>query len=165
IFHNEAWSTLLRSVHSALSRTQPDLLREVILVDDCSTLAFLGAPLDKYFRQFPKVKIVRAEKKGGLIKARLLGFEASTAQVVVFLDAHIECYPDWADSLLLQIKLNPKAVVFPLIDNINDKTFGIGCNKNPVHYANFHLKNLFFDWIEIPKREFDRRKDITIPFR
>ncbi|CAL1533314.1 unnamed protein product [Lymnaea stagnalis] len=127
--------------------------------------AFLGAPLDKYFSPFPKVKIVRSQKKMGLIKARLLGFEASTAPVAVFLDAHIECFPDWADSLLLQIKLNPKAVVFPLIDSINDKTFGVGCNNNPIHYGTFHFKNLFFDWIEIPKREFDRRKDITIPFR
>ncbi|CAL1533311.1 unnamed protein product, partial [Lymnaea stagnalis] len=155
----------LRSVHSVLSQTQPDLLREVILVDDCSTLAFLGAPLDKYFSPVPKVKIVRAEKKGGLIKARLLGFEASTAPVAVFLDAHIECFPDWAESLLLQIKLNPKAVVFPFIAKISDKTFGVRCKYDSNYYGSFHFKNLFFDWMEIPKREFDRRKDITIPFR
>ena len=51
----------------------------------------LKRPLDKYFRNHPKVKIVRAPKRGGLIKARLLGFAVAKGEVVVFLDSHIEC--------------------------------------------------------------------------
>lgn len=38
IFHNEAWSVLLRTVFSVLSRSEPELLKQVILVDDASDL-------------------------------------------------------------------------------------------------------------------------------
>ncbi|CAL1538257.1 unnamed protein product [Lymnaea stagnalis] len=165
IFHNEAWSVLLRSVHSILSRTPKTLLREIILVDDFSTKEYLKAPLEKYFNAYPEVVIVRATKRQGLTRARLLGYFVSTAPVLVFLDSHIECFPEWAGPLSARIGVDPNVVAFPSIEVIDDETLATHSNQNVNQNGIFRFKDLTFQWQNIPEFETSKRKSDADPIR
>lgn len=79
IFHNEAWTTLLRTVWSVIDRSPKELIKEIVLVDDLSTLSFLKRPIEDYIETVPvRIKLIRNTKREGLIRARLIGAKHST---------------------------------------------------------------------------------------
>ncbi|WAQ93814.1 GLT10-like protein, partial [Mya arenaria] len=73
IFHNEAWTPLLRTAHSVVNRSPPEYLHET----------------------WPDgvVRVVRTKERSGLIRARLAGARAATGDVLIFLDSHCEAAP------------------------------------------------------------------------
>ncbi|RCN30793.1 glycosyltransferase, group 2 family protein [Ancylostoma caninum] len=164
-FHNEAWSVLLRTVHSVLERTPDKLLNELILVDDFSDMPHTKEPLARYMAQFPKVKILRMEKREGLIRARLRGAAIAKGKVLTYLDSHCECMEGWIEPLLDRIKRDPTTVVCPVIDVIDDQTF-------EYHYSKAYFTNvggfdwgLQFNWHAIPERDRKLRSRAIDPVR
>jgi len=126
VFHNEAWSTLIRSIHSVINRSPAGLLTEIILVDDASESehSHLGKELEEYVANLPVVvRVLRSYVRIGLIRARLLGADHATAPVLTFLDSHVECNHGWLQPLLAQVMLDRTSVVSPVIDVISDDTF------------------------------------------
>lgn len=78
VFHNEAWSTLLRSIHSIINRSPLELIEEIILVDDKSDNKFdhLKGKLEQELGNFEvPLKLFRMPDRTGLIRARLKGAE------------------------------------------------------------------------------------------
>ena len=64
----------------------------------------LGVELERYVATLPvTVKVLRTVTRSGLIRARLLGAEVVTGQVITFLDAHVECTEGWLEPLLARI--------------------------------------------------------------
>lgn len=156
-FHNEAWSVLLRTVHSIIDRSPPHLLKEVILVDDFSDMDHLKKPLEDYIAKLDKVKVVRTKQREGLIRARLLGYSASTGTVLTYLDSHCECAEGWLEPLLERIAENKSIVVCPVIDVIEDSSFKFQYGSAKSTSVGGFDWNLQFNWHAIPEHERERR--------
>ena len=152
-FHNEAWSVLLRTVHSILDRSPAHLIDQIILVDDSSTMDHVKDELDEYMAQYPKVKIVRAPERVGLIRARLMGARYVSAPVITYLDSHCECTEGWLEPLLDRIARNKTNVVCPVIDVIDDDTLEYHYrDSGGVNVGGFDW-NLQFNWHAVPEHE------------
>ena len=118
-FFNEALSMLLRTIHSILNRSPDHLLREVILVDDRSTNAYLKESFGDYIRLLPKTRLLRNTKREGLIRSRLLGAQIAKSPVVIFLDAHTEANEGWLEPMLHELQIHPSSIVQPFVDGID----------------------------------------------
>ena len=164
VFHNEAWSTLIRSVHSVINRSSAQLVREIILVDDASdsTHTHLGTKLEEYIARLPvMVKVLRSKVRLGLIRARLLGADHASAPVLTFLDSHVECNHGWLEPLLAQVSADRHTVVSPVIDVISDDNFEyIPVTEVSVGGLDW---NLNFLWFTRPEEGTDRSKPLPTP--
>lgn len=156
VFHNEAWSTLLRTVHSIINRSPRELLNEILLVDDASEREELGKKLEDYIARLPvSTRVIRSEERTGLIRARLKGAKQARGKVITFLDAHCECTEGWLEPLLYEIHKDRTAVVCPIIDVIGDDSFEY-ITGSDMTWGGFNWK-LNFRWYPVPQRELDRR--------
>uniref|UniRef100_A0A182QFM0 Polypeptide N-acetylgalactosaminyltransferase n=1 Tax=Anopheles farauti TaxID=69004 RepID=A0A182QFM0_9DIPT len=145
VFYNEAWSVLLRTVHSVLDRSPDHLIHEILLVDDCSTATYLKTRLDDYFARYPKVRIIRAPRRLGLIVAKITGARASTASVITFLDAHVECTVGWLEPLLGEVANNSTTIAIPTIDQIDGYTMQLEADFAP-RLVGAYRWDLNFGW-------------------
>ncbi|XP_074536683.1 polypeptide N-acetylgalactosaminyltransferase 6-like [Halichoeres trimaculatus] len=166
VFHNEAWSTLMRTVYSVLHTAPAALLKEIILVDDASTDDHLKTRLDDYVRKLKIVRVLRQKEWKGLTPARLLGAKYAKGEVLTFLDSHCECFPGWLEPLLARVAEQPTAVVSPDILDIDYNNFEF---EKPVplayRYRGKFAWGLKFEWEYTPEEEKKQRKNETYPVR
>lgn len=57
----------------------------------CLLSAHLKKQLDDYVRKTPKITLLRATTREGIIRARLIPLKYVKTPVVLYLDSHCEC--------------------------------------------------------------------------
>lgn len=167
VFHNEGFTTLMRTVHSVLLRSPKKFLREVLLVDDYSDKETLKGQLDDYimenFGEFDhnwspdkhndlkgetlkdrtgKVRLIRNKERSGLIRSRARGADEALGEVIVFLDAHCEVNTNWLVPLLAPIALDSHTMTVPIIDGIDSNNF----EYRPVYSRNDQHFRGIWEW-------------------
>ncbi|KAI3358485.1 hypothetical protein L3Q82_014900, partial [Scortum barcoo] len=138
-FHDEAWSTLLRTVHSVLDTAPKQHLQEVLLVDDLSQHGHLKSVLSEYVSHLDGVRLIRSTRRLGVGGCRALGAARAAGEVLVFMDSHCECQKGWLEPLLERVAQDRLTrVVSPIIDVIDWQTFQYNATQWPVRGV--------FDW-------------------
>ncbi|NXY28894.1 GLT15 acetylgalactosaminyltransferase, partial [Pomatorhinus ruficollis] len=163
-FHDEAWSTLLRTVHSIMDTAPKAFLKDIILVDDLSQQGRpLKSALSEYISKLDGVKLIRSNKRLGVIRGRMLGAARATGDVLIFMDSHCECQKGWLEPLLARLSSNRNSVVSPVIDVIDWKTFQY-YHSVGLHRGVFDWK-LDFHWEPVPEHEEKVRQSPISPIR
>lgn len=151
IFYNEILSVILRTVWSVILQTPKHLLKEIILVDDCSTDENVKGVLQHYINTRLKnydVKLLHLPHRMGLIRARLHGARAATGDVLIFLDAHCEATIQWSEPLLSRIEEDRSTVLVPIIDVIESNDLSYATNGDSFQVGGFTWSG-HFTWIDI----------------
>ncbi|XP_052852223.1 N-acetylgalactosaminyltransferase 4 [Drosophila gunungcola] len=163
IFFNEHFSVLLRSMYSVINRTPPELLKQIVLVDDGSEWQALKEPLDEHVAQhFPHlVTIVRNPERKGLIAARIAGAKVATGEVMVFFDSHIEVNYNWLPPLVEPIAINSKISTCPIVDVISHTDFSYAGGYQSGARGGFDWKMLYKQLPVLPEDSVDP----SLPFR
>ncbi|KAM9817833.1 N-acetylgalactosaminyltransferase 7 isoform 5-T5 [Syngnathus typhle] len=170
VFHNEGWSTLMRTIHSVIKRTPRKYLAEIVMIDDFSNKVHLKERLEIYVKQWNGlVKLFRNEKREGLIQARSIGAKKATkGQVLIYLDAHCEVGINWYAPLVAPISEDRTVCTVPLIDAIHGEMFTIepqgGGDEDGFARGAWDWSML---WKRVPlnDREKKMRKTRTEPYR
>lgn len=105
---NEQSGMLTLTVHSIVARTPPELLTEIIIVDDNGDEEKIRrhsvneTELEE-LQKIPKVSFIRNSEREGVARSRMRGAKKASGDVLVFVDSHIEMLSGtWAQHLLLQ---------------------------------------------------------------
>ena len=136
------------SVESILARTPPNLLVDVIVVDDNGIPGEHGLPdnirrnVDEnewdYIKSLsPKVQVIKHSNREGCARSRLSGARAAKGEVLMFVDSHIEMLSaTWYHHLAIPIVENPSTIAMQTIDVIDDLgTKDYGAGAGPLQYG------------------------------
>ncbi|CAE8651384.1 unnamed protein product, partial [Polarella glacialis] len=166
IFYNEPLSSLLRNVMGVLNRSPAELLGEVLLVDDHSSLeelSHLPEHLERLQQQLPpgKIRLVRRETHDGIVGARNRGAKEALYPIIVILDSHAEVTHGWLEPLVSRIHGDRTRVIVPNIVPIHIDTLAIeGGNTWPPLRGVFNWRLTFLIFMADPQVDLIELKEL-----
>jgi len=116
---NEEWFRMKATMQSMLRHTDMGLIREIIWISD-------GCAPDKIFAQelkdmHRKVQVHVNVKNLGIILTKANAAAKATGSILMFLEPHILLTPGWLPPMLNAIVENPKLLVMPILDVLDEK--------------------------------------------
>jgi len=146
---HETWEQISKTMGSILTYTPPELLDEILFIDDGNEPEWqLHAEIKAIS---PKIRIHRNEERQGLIRSKVIGaaIVKETSPVIMFMEPHCVVNPQWLEPLLVHLAANKKhnVLVMPTLDIIPETDFSQYKAANQ-HIGGFDW-SLTFNWMNI----------------
>ena len=123
---------MVMTAKSFFENTPPDVLHEVVVVDDGSdppletfwpVSDFRGTDAATWAEVRKKVRFHRHDHTIGLMNARTTGANAATGDAIAVYDCHVKPDPSWWTHTLRELNVNRKRVVIPTITSLDIDTW------------------------------------------
>mmetsp|Transcript_23111 Transcript_23111/g.72744 ORF Transcript_23111/g.72744 Transcript_23111/m.72744 type:complete len:580 (+) Transcript_23111:123-1862(+) len=139
----------VKTALKVVERTTPDILEEVVIVDDGSyrsmEAAFDQAGVSAAERLARRIRILRHPNTMGLMVAKKTGGDAAKGNIIVFFDCHVSPQPNWHVEIRRLIEENPRRMVVPAITDLDLDTWEETTNSN-VNTKCYLTWGAEFDW-------------------
>jgi polypeptide N-acetylgalactosaminyltransferase len=120
---NEVPGMVTLSAQSILARTPPDLLVEIIIINDDPSDP-LSPELESLKQTFDKIVLHTTTEREGCARARIQGASMARGTVLMFVDSHVEMLSStWYQHLVLPILDNPHTIASQQLQVMDD---GVG---------------------------------------
>ena len=115
--HQEPY--LIKTVNSLLNTSSSYFINEILIIDDASKVE---ARYD-WFLPDRRIRIIRADTRLGLIKARLIGGNEAQGPHMVILDAHIKPHDNWLLPIVRMLRENHKRILNMEVGQLDGETW------------------------------------------
>lgn len=116
---NEQPGMVSLTTHAILARTPPELLVEVIIINDSDLKD--TAEMRALERVSEKVVHIHTKEREGCARSRLIGARVAKGEVLMFIDSHVEMLSStWYQHLVLPILENPRTVTSQQLQYMGD---------------------------------------------
>jgi len=115
-------TTVIKTVNRFCERTPPELLKEIIVVDDGSQPP-LATVIQHEVPDHCRLRIVRHDKPWGLMIAKQSGGDAALGKFIGFYDCHVAPQPNWHKETVQLLNQKSKRLVVPMITDLDFDSF------------------------------------------
>lgn len=118
-FNDYQFYDLKNTIQSILNQNYDQLLEEIIVIDDGSTLDYIRQDVEKYLKTVPKARLVQFATQQGTLKARIAAMREVKTDIVVFLEVNVICNRGWLEPLIDLLIKDHNVIALPHYDRIH----------------------------------------------
>jgi len=155
---HETWEHISATMASVLTFTPPEILHEILFVDDGNDPEF------EFHAQLraldPRIRVHRNAERQGLIRSKVIGAALITSPVLIFMEPHCIVQRHWLEPLLEQLAAYKEhnTLVMPILDIIPETNFAEYRTAN--HHIGGFDYTLNFNWMALAE---ERNKSYHYP--